>query len=362
MIVTELYKGQGLGNQLACYVATRVIALDRGYAFGIQSPHNFKGINFMDLDFGTKVIGGNGPEGGPPTTLPEEIHHYYQERRIFHPITGDDITTYDANLVHVADNTKIDGTMQDEQYILHRKDEIREWLRVKPEYECFDYSDENTCVINFRGGEYARHPEFFLQKTYWDYAVEHMCTINKNFRFIVITDDVLAAKKFFPDFGVFHFSIAKDYVIIKNAKYLILSNSTFAWFPAWLNTDLKFCIAPKYWARHNVSDGYWSLGYNITKGWHYLDQKGILSSYDTCIQELEKYTLLHSKIYMNTEIKNNNPSGMGLKSTLIKNTPLWFKNIIKSLINFIKVAIVRIRQPYDLYIQKKKRAHLAYKD
>ena len=35
MIVTELYNGQGLGNQLFSYVMTRVLALDKGYDFGI---------------------------------------------------------------------------------------------------------------------------------------------------------------------------------------------------------------------------------------------------------------------------------------------------------------------------------------
>ena len=36
MIVTEIYKGQGLGNQLWCYITTRVMAKDKGYNFGIQ--------------------------------------------------------------------------------------------------------------------------------------------------------------------------------------------------------------------------------------------------------------------------------------------------------------------------------------
>ena len=60
MIVTEFYKGQGLGNQLACYITTRVIAKDKGYGFGVMHPERFKGIGFFVLDFGDKVIGGKG--------------------------------------------------------------------------------------------------------------------------------------------------------------------------------------------------------------------------------------------------------------------------------------------------------------
>ena len=50
MIVTEIYNGQGLGNQLACYVTTRVLAIDKNYEFGIMNPHKLKCKDFMTLD------------------------------------------------------------------------------------------------------------------------------------------------------------------------------------------------------------------------------------------------------------------------------------------------------------------------
>lgn len=305
MIVTEIYNGQGLGNQLWCYITTRVIAADKRYDFGIQSPEKLKCNDFIDLDFGKLVIGGEGPEGGPPRTLPEGIKHYYAERRINHPITGVDIRTYDQHLVDIPDHTKIDGIMQDEQYILHRRNEIREWLRVKPEFECYDYADDNTCVINFRGGEYVTIKNVFLPQSYWDAAVRQVRAINQNFRFVVITDDEKTARKFFPKFEVHHFSIAKDYVVIKNAKYLILANSSFAWFPAWLNENLKFSIAPKYWSQYNTSDGYWGCGYNITSGWWYQDRNGNLQDYDTCLKELKGYIASHPEYYDQPKIKKN---------------------------------------------------------
>ena len=305
MIVTELYKGQGLGNQLACYVTTRVIALDKGYDFGIHHPERFKGADFMQLYFGQKVSGGKTKDGGPAEILPDGIRNYYVERKYLHPTNDADIRIYDKDLVEVLDSTKVDGLMQDEQYFIHRKEEIREWLKVKPQYECFDYADENTCVINFRGGEYSRHPEFYLTKKYWEDATAHMLTVNKNFRFIVITDDVFSAKKFFPEYNVFHFSIGKDYSIIKNAYYLILSNSSFAIFPAWLNENLKYCIAPKYFARHNISDGYWSLGYNMIKGWNYMDKDGVVSNYEACRDEFNEYIQAHPEYFPTPKIKKN---------------------------------------------------------
>ncbi len=303
MIVTEIYKGQGLGNQLWCYVVTRVIAKDRGYTFGIKSPEKFKCLDFMNLDFGEKVIGGSGPEGGSPHTLPDGITHYYNERKLVY-MDGTDIRTYDENLLNVPDNTKIDGIMQDEQYIIHRKNEIREWLKIKEGYEVPEYSNENTCIINFRGGEYVGLQEVFLTKKYWNDAIKHMRGINPSMKFVVVTDDVKTAKKFFPHFECSHRSIGHDYSIINNAYYLILSNSSFAFFPAWLNTRIKKIIAPKYWARHNVSDGYWACDYNLTSQWMYLDRDGILHNYDSCKKELDQYKNIHSDLYKKVKIED----------------------------------------------------------
>src|SRR3989344_7422104 len=338
MIIAEFYKGQGLGNQLACYITTRVIALDKGYDFGIMHREKFKGSDFLNLDFGKEVIGGQGPEGGPAKKLPRGITHYYCEKQINHPTSGADIRIYDKDLVNIPDNIKIDGMMQDEKYFEHRKDEIRKWLKVKEEYECFDYANENICVINFRGGEYARHKDLYLNKKYWEDAVNNMLKINKNFKFVVITDDVYEAKKFFPNYDVFHFSIGKDYSIIKNAYYLILSNSSFPWFPAWLSENLKYCIAPKYWARHNTSDGYWSCGYNITKGWMYQDRDGKLTDYTACVKEFEEYQKLHPEYFnaKNNQAKkfNNNNIFLLLKKKLGSMLSLKTKNFIA---RFIKI-------------------------
>lgn len=303
LLVTEMYKGQGLGNQLMCYVTTRVIAEDKGYDFGIMNPENFKGLVFFNLDFGKKIIGGRGPEGGPPKVLPKDTYNYYNETSIIHPINGADIRLYDEKLADIYPNTKIDGLMQDEKYFEHRKVDIKKWLAVKKEYDCFDYSNENICVINFRGGEYVRHKDLYLTQKYWNDAVNNMLKVNRNLNFVVITDDTKEAKMFFPNYEVFHFNIGKDYSIIKNAHYLILSNSSFGWFPAWLSDTLKYCIAPKYWARHNVSDGYWSLGQNITKGWMYQDRDGNLSDYDICLKEFEEYKKIHQDYFV---VKNNN--------------------------------------------------------
>lgn len=289
MIITEIYNGQGLGNQLACYVTTRVVAKDKGYNFGIMNPHKFKGSSFMNLDMGLPVIGGEGPEGGPPTSLPETINHYYKEKWHVLP-NGSNITIDDPNLQNVPDNTKIDGILQSEDRIIHRKNEIKTWLKVDSDKDNYSFSDENTCILAFRGGEYKYVPHFFLRAKYWQDSVNYMLTINPNFKFVVVTDDPECAKQFFPkEFYITHSELWNDYTIIKNAHYLISSNSSFPYFPTLTSDTLKYVIAPKYWGRHNISDGYWSCGYNIYRGYNYMDRDGKMSSYEECVKEFNEY-------------------------------------------------------------------------
>ena len=293
MIVTELYNGQGLGNQLWSYIVTRTLALDRGLDFGIMSPEKFKGKAFLDLDFGRVVQGGSGPEGGPPTTLPESILHYYVEKDTWYQKYSCDIRDYDPGLLSIDDNTKIEGYFQSEKLIQHRRNEIRHWLRVSQAYDCYDFSRDDICILNIRGGEYKGTRDLILPKRYWLDAIRNMRRIKGDLEFVIITDDVKYARELFPQYRSFHFSIGKDYAIVKNAKYLILANSSFSFFPAWTSETVKYVIAPKYWARHNVSDGFWACAFNLYRDWMWQDKSGALFTFEECEEEYARYKIEH---------------------------------------------------------------------
>lgn len=269
MIAGIFHKGSGLGNQLFRYIFVRSLAKDKGLEFGMINPENFKGLSFLDIDNGKKVNG---------------LIHTYTEPKINYIDNKTDVRNYDfEGISKIQDNTLIDGEFQGEKYFIHRKNEIREWLKIKK----INLPD-NLCIINFRGGEYVGGQELFLAKKYWENAILNMQKINPNIQFRVVTDDVKIAKKFFPNYEISH-NIANDYSSIQYANYLILSNSSFALIPAWLNQNVKMVIAPKYWARHNVSDGYWSCRYNIINGWMYQDRMGILHNSKSCEDEVRAY-------------------------------------------------------------------------
>lgn len=269
MIAGIFHKGSGLGNQLFRYVFVRSFAKDNGFDFGMQNPENFKGASFLKLDMGSPV---------------GKLTHTYTEPKINLKNSITDIRTYDfEGISKIEDSTLIDGEFQGEKYFMHRKNEIREWLKIK-EVSLPD----DLCIINFRGGEYVGGQDLFLAQEYWDKAILNMQKINPDMQFRVVTDDVKISKRFFPKYEISH-NMVNDYASIQYAKYLILSNSSFALMPAWLNQNAKMVIAPKYWARHNVSDGYWSLSYNIIEGWMYQDRSGALHNAKSCEEALKSY-------------------------------------------------------------------------
>ena len=109
-------------------------------------------------------------------------------------------------------------------------------------------------------------------------------------KFIIITDDVNNAGRFIGNYPCYHFDVGMDFFIVNQAQYSILSASTFSWWASWLNTKSKLIIGPKYWSRHNISNGYWSQGDSYTKGWYYMNKNGELQDCETCKQEaLEFY-------------------------------------------------------------------------
>ncbi len=311
MLGIETQEGFGLGNQLFFYVTTRCIAQDKGYQFSVLDPEHFAnnmhsdcGLYFMDLDMGVP-------------SQKEDYRKVFHEKeiRLFaanskHDLThGVYVTNADRKLFDIEDDTLIYGNLQAEQYFISHKEEIKKWLTVKPEYDCKEYSRDNLCIMHLRCSDYMGSPELYLRKKYWVMGMKHMKKINPDMEFMIITNDVKEAGKILPGIPAYNFDLAKDYSVLKNAKYLLLSNSSFAYFPAFTSDTVEYILAPKYWARHNVSDGYWASEQNIYAGWHYMDRRGRVFTTLECMEELSLYKRTSLR-YRNVNIR---PGGIKLK-------------------------------------------------
>lgn len=302
MIGTEFLKGQGLGNQLFCYVTARCIAKELGCEFGTAGQeqlavniHSKKGMYFMNMDLGEVIRDRDDMAAKGLSRYDEKEVRFFMGTAVHDMTHGCYVTGADVALHSLPDNTLIYGNMQDESYFGKYRDDIREWLKVMPEYDSHEFTRDNLCIINVRGGEYTGHPELYLSRRYWLNGIKNMKKIRPDMEFIIVTDDPENAKKILPGIPVYHGNLDQDYVMIKNAKYLLLSNSTFAFFPAYTSDTLECAIAPKYWARHNVSDGYWASEQNIYSIFQYQDRKGRLYSPEECRRELEEYKRTSSR-------------------------------------------------------------------
>lgn len=187
MIGTEFINGQGLGNQLFCYVTARAVALENGYEFGTAGQERFavnihsdRGMYFMDVDLGHVIT--------EEQKKDFQVYHDVEDRLFIgnsrHDLThGCYVAGADLQIHQVEDNTLLYGNMQDESYFINYLPQIRQWLKVKPEYDSYEYSRENLCIINMRGGEYTGSPELLIGRRYWLHGMEEMKKIRPDMEF-----------------------------------------------------------------------------------------------------------------------------------------------------------------------------------
>lgn len=334
MIGTEFLKGQGLGNQLFCYITARCIARERGCSFGTAGQeqlavniHSKKGMYFMELDLGEPIEdAGEALRRGMKRYDEKEVRIYLGNSR--HDMDhGCYVAGEDGALHSLPDDTLIYGNLQAEGYFAKYRDEIRQWMRVLPAYDSHEFTRDNLCIVNFRGGEYTDSPELYLRKKYWMDGMKNMRKRRPDMEFVIVTDDPEAARKMLPGLPVYHSDPDRDYVMIKNARYLLLSNSSFAFFPAYTSDTLEFAIAPKYWARHNVSDGYWASEQNIYSIFHYQDRKGRLFTAEECRRELEEYKRNPGRY----ATAGQRPEGAGRRLGLLRSRWIYGKFYLKKI-------------------------------
>lgn len=311
MLFTEFYQGQGLGNQLFVYVATRSIAKKLGQPFGIKHPENFKAPKLFDLDWGEVI----------PNDLEYIVHNEYlhgQNAPINDPLKVLYLTD-NSVFNYTNGNVKLEGCWQSEGYFHQDLDNLSDWLKVREEYEHNDTTADDLCIINVRiGGDVNKDSHIIPTRAYWNNAIKRMVEFNSNMKFIVVADDPIAAKEILPEFECYHMNVETekqsqtdswvgmwDYVALKNCKHIICCTTTFASFPLWTNKNLKYCIAPKYNFCMNHSDGYWCRGSSIySYVTYYMDNNGNMTSPDDCKKEWKEY-YLKNNIYTKEELDNN---------------------------------------------------------
>jgi hypothetical protein len=174
---------------------------------------------------------------------------------------------YNPNLNLRAPFLYLDGFWQSYRYFEAIDSIIKEefTLHENPTGQCLDLlqkiKSENAVMINFRRGDFVHskwgasfHGTPSLE--YYNAAVEQILETNKEVVLYVFSDEPEWCEAHFKPkmpFKVLHhewagpkFSFYLE--LMRACRYFVLSNSTFAWWAAWLSTQPnKKVFAPKPW-------------------------------------------------------------------------------------------------------------------
>lgn len=138
----------------------------------------------------------------------------------------------------------LEGYFQSESYFNGYKKELAEILG-------FAHTREDYISIHVRRGDFLKYPDRFpvLPVEYYHSAIEHF--LNKGYdNFRVFSDDIPWCKKTFSEYN-FSYSVNTDPLTdikeLFNSRAYIISNSTFALYPALLRQDNPEVVAPAEW-------------------------------------------------------------------------------------------------------------------
>ena len=124
-------------------------------------------------------------------------------------------------------------------------------LSAKSNYFFNLIKQDSTVCLHVRGGDYQ--DRWRLDKDYYTRAIGHLKNIIEIKSIVVFTDDRKFAESILFDFHFSFFENDQNYpsyiemFLMSHAKNLIIANSSFSWWAAYLNTNHINIIAPKKW-------------------------------------------------------------------------------------------------------------------
>ena len=166
--------------------------------------------------------------------------------------------TFQYNKVSMIDNLTINGFFQSWKYFESVREELlnkyfipNKDIQCKLENYIFGAQSMPTLGISVRRGDYLMLQEnhCVLSVDYYQEAINKISSV-ADFEFIyVFSDDIEYCRTIFKDIPVHYVQddIGTQLFLMSKMDHLILSNSTFAWWGAYLNQRNGVVIAPDPW-------------------------------------------------------------------------------------------------------------------
>jgi len=292
MIVTNFLAGQGLGNQLWVYASCRGIAANLQRPFRIGGLEYFKGEDFLQID----VNSFSEIDPKHADTKNSKIVTF-RERLFYDPDLKYFASDYDSRVEKIKSNVHLEGLFQSDKYLYGREHELGQWIRLSKEMNELSLKFANICILNIRGGEYKRHKNLILPKNYWLNAMRHMRDTQGVVDFLIVTDDANYAKNLLPGYPILHGGIAECYAALHGASFIIVSNSSFSYFPIKTRLKKPYVIGPYLWSRPDNIFKRWAAPCNLYNDWNWQDMEGNFQSLNDCKIIVNKTKEFYSSEY-----------------------------------------------------------------
>ncbi|MCU0334654.1 MAG: alpha-1,2-fucosyltransferase [Chitinophagaceae bacterium] len=163
--------------------------------------------------------------------------------------------------------TTYKGFFQSEQYFEQVADLIKNVFRLQARWQqAFQqvapaYDFDNSIVMHVRLGDYCTWgspalggTDMSLPASYYEHALQHLGA-SAGSPVILISDDepaALARLSFLRQVLVFRHNAVLSFQAMLHARRLVVSNSSFAWWAAWLNPHQPQVVAPQHWLGFKV--------------------------------------------------------------------------------------------------------------
>jgi hypothetical protein len=264
----------GLGNQMFQYALYKKLSmksddvyLDTKSSYDVNDQHN---------GYELKRVFGINPNVAVDSDIDKlsDINNHFKAR-FRRKLFGYKKTFYKEKMefsfdsqVMNKDNVYIKGYWQNINYFKDITEELRNDFKFIEELDQENckiakkiLSDKQSVSIHVRRGDYYRNKQFedkfgnIANLEYFKAAIEYLNSQISDISFYIFSDDINWVKENLGHLGDFKYidhnrglDSYRDMQLMSLCKHNIIANSTFSWWPAFLNSNVeKIVIAPSKW-------------------------------------------------------------------------------------------------------------------
>jgi len=290
----------GLGNQMFQYAAARLAAerLDtrflisqavfswRDVLAGRQTVPLFKAFPALDAGLAARCL--DLSERYLPRFTQRIEHGFFPtEFRPWHPAAAlwEGLEGYDTSYLDIKKFTRLVGYFQSPLYMRGHEHTVRSWfahstaetLDIRRRWAQVGIDPEEAVAVHVRLSDYriqvpigaSEEGGWILPRRYYSDAFD---VIGASRKIILFSDEPDLAEEYIgrkADHVSRTGDTYLDFRLMSSCRHMIIANSTFSWWAAWLNPNqCKLVVAPEFFLGRNI--GTWYPRDIRVEGWRYV--------------------------------------------------------------------------------------------